>query len=134
MGGPVVVVEQRVAARRVRQWLMDDRGLRYFDFRGSRATGWGPPVTTKALGDDFAVVVSLVRARFGLPDEPGWPGPPPPREEVDRITNTVGLVSLLEQHWAASRTDPPPNLTPHDVRQAMSGAEITVGNLLQSGI
>ena len=132
MRGPVVAVEQRLAPGRVRQWLLDDRGVRCFEYHGHEASGCGPPLSTRALGDDFAVVPSLVRARFGAAGEPGWPGPPLPPEQIDRMTGSADLVTLLKHYWAAAQTDPPPGLTPHDVEQAMAGAKITVANLLKS--
>ena len=132
MRGPIVAVEQRLSPRRVRQWLLDDRGVRCFEYHGDETRRWGPPVSTRALGDDFAVVPSLVRARFGAADEPGWPGPPLPPEQIDRMTGSADLVTLLKHYWAAAQTDPPPGLTPHDVEQAMAGAKITVANLLKS--
>ncbi len=136
--GPVVAVEQRIAPARVRQWVMDDRGVRVFDYRRDRLAGWGPPVPMYAAagspGDDFAVVRSLVGARFGRNDEPGWPGPAPPATEVGCMNGSDDLVAVLARHWPAARTDPPPGLSPHEIEQAFEAAEVTVGDLLKSGM
>jgi hypothetical protein len=131
---PIVGVEQRLSASQVRQWLIDDRGVRCFEYQGRSSTGWGPPLATGGTQGDFAVVRSLIRARFGADDDPGWPGRPLPAQEVDRLDGSADLVALLQRHWPAARTDPPDDLTPHQIAQAMEAAEITLGDLLQSGM
>ncbi|MCH7813476.1 MAG: hypothetical protein IID40_05590 [Planctomycetes bacterium] len=131
---PVVGVEQRVSSDRVRQWLLDDRGLRCFEYQDGRVSTHGPPVAGGAVEGDFALVVSLIRTRFGRPDEPGWPGPALPADEVARLTGSSDLVALLDRYWPTTRTDPPAGLTAHQISQAMETAEITVGDLLLSGM
>lgn len=134
IGSPIAGIEQRFSRARVRQWLIDDRGVRCFEYRGRGSTGWGPPLASAAPDGDFATVRSLIRGRFGAGDEPGWPGPPLPVEEVNRLAGSADLVALLQRHWPAARTDPPADLTPHQIAQAMEAAEINFGNLLQSGM
>jgi len=134
VGLPVAAVEQRLSESRVRQWLIDDRGVRCFEYRGRHSTSWGPPLANGAVDGDFGMIRSLVRSRFGAADEPGWPGPPLPVEEVNRLSGAADLIALFERHWPAGRTDPPADLHPHEIAQAMEAARITPGNLLKSGI
>ncbi|MHC4064074.1 MAG: hypothetical protein ACYSUQ_12850 [Planctomycetota bacterium] len=131
---PVVGIEQPLSKGRVRQWLVDDRGLRCFEYRGRRPSHWGPPVPCVAVSGDFAVVASLIGRRFGAPDEPGWPGPPLPDEEVAELSGSVDLVQVLQRHWASTRTDPPLGLTAHEIDLAMDATEITIADLLKSGM
>ena len=51
--GPIIAVEQRLSHTRVRQWLIDDRGVRVFEYRRGRTASCGPPLSTSAQGDDF---------------------------------------------------------------------------------
>ena len=134
VGSPIAGIEQRLSGSRVRQWLIDDRGARCFEYRGRRSTGWGPPLATVAADGDFVVVRSLIRGLFGSDDGRGWPGPPLPVEEVNQLTGSADLVALLQRHWPTARTDPPAGLTPHEIAQAMEAAEITIGDLVQSGM
>jgi hypothetical protein len=131
---PVVGIEQPLSGSRVRQWLIDDRGIRLFDYRGGRAKTWSPPRSGQAPQGGFTVARSLIRARFGAEDEPGWPGPRLPADEVARLTGPADLVGLLRRHWGDRETDPPPGLTAHELEQAMEAARITLGDLLKSGM
>lgn len=134
-GGPAVVgVEQRVSPQRVRQWLIDDSGVRSFDYRMNHLADWGPPLPASPMGDDFAVVPSLVRGRFGADHGPGWPGPSLPENEVDGLRDAAGLAAVLGRHWQAGRTDPPAGWAAHDVRQAMEAARVTLGDLLKTAM
>ena len=129
--GPIIGVEQRLSGTQVRQWLIDDRGARCFEYRHGKLCGWSTPAPTRPLGVDFAVVRSLARSCFGFGKDAGWPGPPLPRQEVDRLTGTADLAVLLERHWADARRDPPPGMTAHEIEQAMGAADLTVGDLLE---
>ncbi|MCP4251222.1 MAG: hypothetical protein GY778_29650 [bacterium] len=133
-GRPVVGVEQRVSPDRVRQWLIDDRGVRCFEYQDGRVATHGPPVGGGVVEGDFGLVISLIRTRFGRSDEPGWPGPALPADEVARLIGTRDLVTLLDRHWPATRSDPPAGLTAHQIRQAMDASEITLDDLLVSGL
>lgn len=132
--GPVVGVEQRVSKNRVVQWLVDDRGVRRFEYRGGLRVSAGPPVSTEAYGSDFSVARPLIRMRFGNPDEPGWPGPALPPDQVRQLTGSADLAELLAQHWPDSNIDPPANMSPHEIEQAAEAAEITVFDLIKSGM
>ena len=133
-GWPVVGVEQRISSDRVRQWLLDDRGLRCFEYQDGRVSTHGPPVAGGVVEGDFALVVSLIRTCFGRPDEPGWPGPALPADEVAGLTGSSDLVALLDCHWPTTRVDPPAGLTAHQISLAMDATEITLGDLLLSGM
>lgn len=128
---PVVAVEQVLSESRVRQWLLDNRGIRVFEYRGGRLRSWGPPVPSTASQTGYRSVRSLVQARFGCETEPGWPGPPLPSEAVSGTRDSADLVQLLRHHWADAQVEPPVGLTPHDVSEAMVAAKVTVANLLQ---
>ncbi|MFQ5491795.1 MAG: hypothetical protein ACE5GE_13835 [Phycisphaerae bacterium] len=132
--GPIVGIEQRLGDGRLRQWLVDNRGVRVFEFRGGQANRWSAPLSTFALDGDFAIVPSLVRARFGVADEPGWPGPRLPADEASGLKHTGDLVDLLARHWPDTRTDPPADLTPAKLRQALIDGKLTLGDLLNAGI
>ena len=131
---PVVGVEERLSERHVRQWLVDDRGVRRFDYSGGRLARCGPPVSSAVVSQDSWPAASLIRRRFGASDEPGWPGPVLPGEEVAKLRNATELVALLQRHWASAQTDPPAGLTPHEINLAMDAAEITLADLLASGM
>jgi hypothetical protein len=128
---PVIAVEQVLSESRVRQWLLDNRGIRVFEYRGGRLQSWGPPVPSVASRTSYATVRSLVEARFGDENEPGWPGPPLPSDAVLATKDSADLVSLLQHHWADALVDPPAGLSPHDVSEAMVATKVTVSNLLQ---
>jgi hypothetical protein len=128
---PVVAVEQVLSESRVRQWLLDNRGIRVFEYRGGRLQSWGPPVSSVASTASYRTVRSLVQARFGCENEPGWPGPPLPSDAVSGTRDSADLVSLLRRHWADAQVDPPAGLSAHDVSEAMVAAKVTVSNLLQ---
>jgi hypothetical protein len=128
---PVVVVEQVISEARVRQWLLDNRGIRVFEYRGGRLQSWGPPVPSTASKSGYRTVRSLVQARFGCEMEPGWPGPPLPSDAVSGTRDTADLVRLLRRHWPDAQVDPPAGLSPHDVAEAMVATKVTVANLLQ---
>lgn len=130
LGGPVVGVEQPLGTGCVRQWLIDDCGVRCFRYdHGSCRCG--PPVGDQTLAGDFELVGSLVRARFGRPAD-AWPGPPLPPDRIQGMHDAADLVALLDECWPDSRTEPPP-LTTHEIRQAMEAAEIGVGDMLKAG-
>ena len=133
--GPIVGVEQRVSRKHVRQWLLDDRGVRCFDYHGRNDHPyWGPPLPTTVFSDDFSIVPSLVRARFGNADEPGWPGPRLPLDEVNAVRDSGGLVDLLERHWPDTQTAPPAHMTAHAIAQAMEAAKITISDVAKVGM
>ncbi len=132
--GPIVGVGQRLPGDRVRQWLVGDRGVRCFVHHAGGLAGWGPPLATEPLGDGFEVTASLIRARFGSGQEPGWPGPPLPADEVGQVKGSAELRAMLQRHWADARTEPPAGLTPHEIEQAMEAAQITILDLLKAGM
>ncbi len=131
---PIAGIEQRLTVARVRQWLIDDRGVRCFEYQGRASAGWGPPLATGVVDGDFAVIRSLVRARFGAADEPGWPGPPLPAQRVNRLAGTDDLIALLDDLWPTARTNPPADMTPHQIGQAMGAARVSVDDLLHGGL
>jgi hypothetical protein len=57
---------------------------------------------------------------------------PQPGQEVKRLAGSADLITLLENHWPATRTDPPADMTPHQFAQAMEAAEVGVVDLLHS--
>jgi len=130
----IVGVEQRLSADDVRQWLMSDGGVRVLDFRGGRLARSSPPLPSQAAEGEFDVAVSLIRAKFGNPDEPGWPGPLLPEEEVAALRGAADLAVLLEHCWPDTRTEPPPGVDPHGVAQALEAGEVTLGELLRAGM
>lgn len=130
---PVVGIEQRLSEEHVRQWLVDDRGVRRFEYHGGHLSGCGPPVSSAVVSGNPWPIASLIRRRFGASDEPGWPGPALPGEEVAKLTNAADLVALLQRRWASAQTDPPDGLSPHEVNLVMDAAEITLADLLASG-
>ena len=91
-------------------------------------------MTSFALADDFRVVPSLVRSRFGATDEPGWPGPRLPADRASAMRHTGDLVELLAKYWPDTRTDPPAGLTPAKLRQALIDGQLTLNDLLDAGI
>ena len=131
---PVVGIEQRLSKTRVRQWLVDDRGVRCFEYHGGRLSWWGPPLSGWTRREGFSVTASLIRRRFGRSDEPGWPGPPLPEQGAAELTGSADLVLFLQRHWAARQTDPPPGLSPHDIHLAMDAADLTMADLLAAGM
>jgi hypothetical protein len=128
---PVVVVEQVLSESRVRQWMLDNRGIRVFEYHDGQLRSWGPPVPSVASRASYRTVRSLVEARFGCETEPGWPGPPLPSGAVSATRDSADLVALLRLHWADAQVDPPAGLSSHDVSEAMVATKVTVGNLLQ---
>ncbi len=134
VNGPIVGVEQYISPSQTRQWLIDNRGVRFFDYDGKTVSNSSAPLSTVALDGDFDVVPSLVRSQFGHPQPSAWPGPRLPQEEVDQMQCSADLVALLSQHWADSQTMPPRSLAGHTISNAMEFAKFTISDLMKSGM
>jgi len=130
----VVGVEQRLSADDVRQWLISNGGVRVLDYRGGQLTRSSPPLPCRATEGEFDLAVSLIRARFGNLDEPGWPGPRLPGDEVAALHGAADLAALLSSFWPDARTEPPAGFDPHGVAQTLEAGEVTLGDLLRAGM
>jgi hypothetical protein len=131
---PIVVVEQPIGPGQVRQWIVDDRGVRIFLHDGQGAHAESPPLVSDRMGGEFGVVISLVRSRFGRPNDPGWPGGPLPADQVNAMRSPADLVDLLEALWSARRMPAPAHLSHHQVREALGSGRFTVSDLLKAGL
>ena len=47
----------------------------------------------------------MVQLRFGNPDEPGWPGPALPPDQVGQLTGSADLAELLAKDVSAGEAD-----------------------------
>lgn len=130
----VIGIEQRVAASRVRLWLIDKRGVRIFDLRNGRMTGWSTPLSTDDPVGDFSLMRSLARGKLGWPAGSGWPGPPLPADEVDRLHILGDLLTLLSRTWPDTRINPPESTTGRRIQQALGEGALSIDDLLQYGM
>lgn len=108
---PIIGIEIPQRGSETDQWILADRGVRRFQYRGARLVAAGPPLSTVPSPDD------LEQARGWLLHFLPVAAPPrtlPPREVAD-AASVNALLELLHRHWPDVLVEPPARLTPDKI-------------------
>lgn len=123
---PLVGIEVPAEGGHTDQWILANRGIRCFRYRGAVLVAAGPPVPTDQVpGDEEQLRRWLL---FFLPQVAvRWSLSP---EAVGQVNSTAELTHLLRRSRPADEVPPPAGLTAYEIGRELESFQHGVAELL----
>ena len=123
---PVIGVEICAEAAQTERWLLTDRGVRCYRYRGNQLIGVGPPLPTGATPEEFAETRNWLGAY--LPHV--MPQRTLPAAPVAGLTSMAEVLALLHAQWADRKVDPPAPWTARELTHEVEEFRHGIAELL----
>ena len=125
---PLVGIEVPAAGGHTDQWILANRGIRCFRYRGTVLVESGPPVpTVQVPGDEEQLRRWLL---YALPQvAPRWSLSP---EAIGQVHGAADLTELLRRSRPDDEVPPPAGLTAYEIGRELESFQHGVAELLDA--